>query len=131
VIGIENVAHLRTEHLSGRFESHAFLNKKLLTAKDVPGDFLARRGAQMLKALVGDDLIESEMKYGGKFRMRGNFNIIVTSNNRLRVGMEDDEPAWRRRLIVIRFGGSAPDKRIANFGDTLLREEGKAFWRGW
>jgi len=34
----------------------------------------------MIKALVGDDLIESEMKYGPKFRMRGNFNIVVTSN---------------------------------------------------
>jgi len=125
IIGVENVAHLRTEHLPGRFESHAFLNKLLLTAKDVPGDFLARRGAQMIKALVGDDLIESEQKYGGKFRMRGNFNVVVTSNNRLRLAMEDDEPAWRRRLIVIRFEGQQPVKRIANFGEILLREEGE------
>jgi len=123
IIGLVNVAHLRTDHLPGRFETHGFLNKTLLTAKDVSGDFLARKGAQMLKALVGDDLIESELKYGGKFRLRGNFNIVVTTNNRLRLAMEEDEPAWRRRLLVINFAGTPPKQRIANFGGSLLREE--------
>jgi putative DNA primase/helicase len=123
IIGLDNVAHFRADHLGSRFETHAFLHKTLLTAKDVPGDYLAHAGAQMIKALVGDDLIQAEMKYGGKFRLHGNFNLIVTSNNRLRLAVEEDEPAWRRRVIIIRFEGSPPEKRIANFAEVLLREE--------
>lgn len=123
ILGLANVAHLRTDHLAGRFETHAFLGKKLLTAKDVPADFLNRRGAQMIKALVGDDLIEAEAKFGGKTRLRGNFTIVVTSNSRLTVTLQDDEPAWRRRLLVVRFEGQPAPKRVANFADVLLKEE--------
>lgn len=123
ILGVANVAHLRTEHLPGRFETHAYLGKKLLTAKDVPPDFLSRRGAQMIKALVGDDLIEAEAKFGGKTRLRGNFTIVVTSNSRLTVPLQDDELAWRRRLLVVRFEGQPAPKRVANFADVLLKEE--------
>ncbi|HEY3899571.1 MAG TPA: DUF5906 domain-containing protein [Chthoniobacter sp.] len=123
IVGLENVAHLRTDHLPGRFETHGFLNKSLLTAKDVPSNFLERSGAPMLKALVGDDLVEAEAKYGGKFRMRGRFNVVITTNNRLRLAIEEDAPAWRRRLLVLNFAGNQPKQRIANFADLLLREE--------
>lgn len=123
VLGLDNVAHLRTDHLPGRFETHAFLNKSLLTAKDVPVNFLEKRGAQMLKALVGDDLFEAEAKYGGKHRMRGRFSVIVTTNNRLRLAMEEDAPAWRRRLLVVNFAGDQPKQRVSNFADVLLHDE--------
>jgi len=33
IIGENNVAHLRTSHLGGRFETSAFLCKRLLVAK--------------------------------------------------------------------------------------------------
>lgn len=41
IIGENNVAHLRTSHLNGRFETSAFLGKRLLVGKDVPGDTLS------------------------------------------------------------------------------------------
>ncbi len=123
IMGLDNVAHFRADHLASRFETSAFRNKTLLTAKDVPGDYLAHKGAQMIKALVGGDPFEAEIKYGGKSRLHGSFNLIVTSNNRLRLVVEDDEDAWRRRLLIIRFEGKPVEKRIANFAELLLRKE--------
>ena len=125
IVGVANVAHLRTQHLTGRFESHGFQGKKLLTAKDVPSNFLGNTGAKALKALVGADLIETEQKFGDKFQLRGNLNIIVTSNGRLRLPLEDDEGAWRRRLLVLDFSRKEKAKRISHFEDVLLKEEGE------
>jgi P4 family phage/plasmid primase-like protien len=125
IIGVENVAHLRTDHLASRFETYAYLHKTLLAAKDVPADFLTRRGAKMLKALVGDDQLEAEQKFGGKHRLRGDLNVIVTSNSRLRVTLEGDAEAWRRRLLLLEFNRQFPAKRVANFAEVLLHEEGE------
>ena len=99
LIGLDNVAHFRADHLASRFETSAFRDKVLLTAKDVPGDYLAHKGAKMIKALVGGDFFEAEIKYGGKSRLHGNFNLIVTSNSRLRPG---------RRGRRIRMASPAP-----------------------
>jgi phage/plasmid-associated DNA primase len=77
----------------------------------------------MVKSLVGADLIESERKFGGKHRMRGNFDIIITSNTRLRVNLDGDKEAWGRRLLVVRFNATNGTKRVSNFAQVLLREE--------
>jgi len=123
IVGLSNVANLRTQHLAGRFESHGFQGKKLLTAKDVPSKFLGNAGAKAIKALVGADLIETEQKFGDKFQLRGNLNIIVTSNGRLRLPLEEDEGAWRRRLLVLDFSRKEKAKRVPHFDDVLLKEE--------
>ena len=124
IVGLDNVAHFRADHLDNRFETSAFRNKTLLTAKDVPGDYLVHKGARAIKALVGGDPFEAEIKYGGKSRLHGNFNLIVTSNSRLRLAVEDDEDAWRRRLLILRFEGKPPAQRIANFAEVLFPRRG-------
>ena len=89
VIGRKNIAELRTNQLNERFEMAAFGGKTLLIGSDVPGNFLQRSGAEVLKKLTGRDLIEAEFK-GGNTRtsLSGVFNVLVTSNNRLRVRMD-------------------------------------------
>lgn len=125
ILGPENVAHLRTEHMGSRFETHGYHNKTLLSAKDVAGDFLSSKGAKMLKALVGDDQLETELKFGGKHRLRGDLQVTITSNSRLKLAVEDDEEAWRRRLLIVEFKRDEAPKRIPNFADVLLKEEGE------
>jgi phage/plasmid-associated DNA primase len=129
IIGVENVAHLRTEHLGGRFETHAYLGKTLIAAKDVAGDFLSSKGAKMIKALVGDDQLEAEQKFGGKHRFRGDLQLIITSNCRLKLAFEDDEEAWRRRLLIVEFDRQVPANRVPNFADVLLHDEGEGILR--
>jgi len=96
----------------------------------VPGDFLMRRGASMLKVLVGGDPISAEGKgLNGDFAMFGTFNIVMTCNSRLRIRLEDDAGAWRRRLLVVRYDKPPPAKRILDFHVPLLREEGSGILR--
>jgi hypothetical protein len=62
VRGLKNCTALRTRFLHERFELGRLFGFSLLTAKDVPGDFLEEDGAQALKKLVGHDYIPGEVK---------------------------------------------------------------------
>ena len=119
-----NVAHLRTKHLNGRFETSAFLGKRVLVGKDVPGDTLSEKGARLLKSLVGGDLLQAEIKYNPtKQMLRGNFHVVIASNSNLRIALDGDEEAWRRRLLVVDFNREKPAKPISNYADVLVAEE--------
>jgi len=125
LVGAVNTYQLRTEHLLERFETYRYRGKTLLIGPDVRGDFLMERGASMLKVLVGGDPISPEGKgANGDFQLFGTFNIVMTCNSRLRVRLEDDAGAWRRRLLVVRYEKPAPTKRILDFDKVLLQEEG-------
>ncbi len=125
LVGMVNVTQLRTQHLHERFEIFAFLRKTLLVGVDVDADFLASKGATAIKGLVGGDWFAAEKKGGnGSFQIQGCFNVIMTSNCRLRVRLQGDVGAWRRRLLIIRYEAPPPSREIKNFSDVLLREEG-------
>ena len=115
LVGVENTHQLRTECLHERFETYRFRGKTLLIGPDVPGDFLMRKGASMLKVLVGGDPISAEGKgLNGDFAMFGTFNIVMTCNSRLRIRLEEDAGAWRRRLLVVRYEKPPPANRYCN-----------------
>ena len=79
----------------------------------------------MLKAMVGGDPIDVELKHGnGSFSMNGRFNALITCNERLRVRLEGDSGAWERRMAIINFEGPKPTKRIPDFGNVLFKSEG-------
>lgn len=125
IIGLHACAHLRTSNLGGRFETHSFHGKTILVAKDVKPDFLANGGAAVIKSLTGADRFQTEQKYGGKFDIRGSFYVVVTSNTPLPIALNDDEQAWRRRLLVYQFSRRAPDRIIPDFEEILVNEEGE------
>jgi P4 family phage/plasmid primase-like protien len=130
LVGIENTYQLRTECLHERFETYRYRGKTLLIGPDVRGSFLMEKGASMLKVLVGGDPISAEGKgLNGDFAMFGTFNIVVTCNSRLRIRLEDDAGAWRRRLLVVRYEKPPPAKRILDFDHALLRDEGSGILR--
>ena len=130
LVGLENSYQLRTEVLMERFETYRYRGKTLLIGPDAPGDFLMQRGASMLKVLVGGDPISAEGKgLNGDFPMFGTFNIVMTCNSRLRIRLEDDTAAWRRRLLVVRYEKPPPAKRILDFHVPLLRDEGSGILR--
>jgi P4 family phage/plasmid primase-like protien len=130
VIGPANVCQLRTEHLSERFELSRFLRKTVLSGKDVPGHFLQTEGAHVLKALVGHDLLSAERKGSNcEFQLRGEFGVAVSCNSRLRVKLDGDVDAWRRRLLIMRYEKPKPSRRLLDFAKTLLTEEASGILR--
>lgn len=125
LIGRENVTQLRTEHLNERFELFRMLMRTLLVGVDVDANFLSSKGAPVIKGLVGGDWFDAEQKGGtGSFQFQGKFNILMTSNCRLKVKLQGDVGAWRRRMLIVRYEAPAPKKKIPDFGELLIREEG-------
>jgi len=125
VIGQINVTELRTQYLSGRFEIYRYQKKTLLVGVDVPGKFLSEKGSYVIKSLVGGDLLDAEQKGGtGNFQIQGNFCILITANSRLQVNLDGDIGAWKRRLLICRFEGKPPAKKIPDFADILIKKEG-------
>ncbi|MCO5053404.1 MAG: phage/plasmid primase, P4 family [Verrucomicrobiae bacterium] len=126
VVGERNAYQMRTEQLDGRFEMYRFIRKTLLFASDVPGDFLTQTAAHHIKSLVGGDPITPEAKGSNEtFYMYGTFNLIINCNARLRVRLDDDQEAWRRRLLIIRYENPPPAKKILDFDKVLMQEEGE------
>lgn len=125
VIGIKNVGQLRTEHLNKQFELFGFVGKTLLAGKDVPSDFLLAKSAHVIKALVGHDLLTAEKKgHSEPVPLYGDFNIGITCNADLNIRLEGDLGAWRRRMMIVRYQNQPPARRITDFAERLLGEEG-------
>ena len=125
IVGRWLCAELRTAHATGRFETGSFKGKTLLTGKDVDSNYMNGAGARVLKFLTGNDTMTGEYKNSNtRHDIEGNFNIIITSNNTQRINFDGDIDAWRRRILVIRYENPPPEKKIANFDDLLLEEEG-------
>lgn len=130
LVGRQNCAQLRTEMLAERFELARLVGKTLLTGKDVPGHFLQSKGAHVLKALTGGDSLDTEIKSKmGSHTLDGEFCAIVTSNSRLKVRLDGDTGAWRRRLMIVNYDRVKPERPIPDFARQLLEEEGTGILR--
>lgn len=124
IIGETNVVGLRTEHLHQRFELWNYVGKTFLVGADVPGNFLMTEGAHNLKALVGKDILTAEKKNGDSVTIIGDFNVGLTSNSRLRVKLDGDTDAWRRRLMIINYELPKPAHPNPRFVEELIASEG-------
>lgn len=123
VVGPSNVAGLRTEHLHQRFELWNYVGKTFLVGADVPGNFLMTEGAHVLKALVGKDVLTAEKKNGESVTIIGDFNIGLTSNSRLKVKLDGDTDAWRRRVLIVNYELPPPARPNPRFLEELLASE--------
>ena len=125
LVGPENTAQLRTQHLHDRFEVGSFIGCTLLNGPDVNPKFFLSPGAEVLKALTGGDFLRGELKQGNaRPVIRGTFNVIVASNEELRIKVQGDRDAWARRMVVVPFHKHSLARRIPHFENVLLREEG-------
>jgi len=126
IIGVKNVTELRMDHLSERFELYRYVDKTLICGKDVPGTFLNSKPAHIIKKLVGGDVLSGEAKHGNDtYVVKGNFNVIITTNTRLRVKLDSDLGAWRRRMLIVDYERESAEKPIAHFDEQLITEEGE------
>ena len=125
LLGRPNYGTIRLEHTTGRFELGRLIGRSLLTAKDVAPDFLSKSGGANLKALTGSDFIEVEFKNSNeRSDIRGDFNVIITSNSILRLQIASDIEAWRRRILWIDYRNAPVKNKVNNFADVLIEEEG-------
>ena len=128
LISRTNCHELRLSQVDrSRFETQRYIGKTLLTGKDVKSDFLDTPGAFKLKALTGGDTMTCENKHScNTAEIAGKFNVLITSNASLRVRLDNDAAAWKRRMLWIKFDRPAVplEKRIDNFAELLIQQEG-------
>ena len=126
LVGGENCTELRMKHLGNPFEIAGFIGKSLLLGNDVGSNFLRCENADLLKKICGGNMLDAEIKgVTKKFQIKGLFKMIITSNSRLLVKVDDDMGAWERRMLWVTFDGPPPAKPIPDFAGVLLREEGE------
>lgn len=125
MVGEENCEQLRTELLLERFEVGSYVGATALFGSDVPGHFLMQKGAYVIKSLTGGDLIRGEVKgVREKVSFRGEFNLGITCNSRLKLDLNADAAAWSRRLLIIPYACERPENPIAGFALHLFENEG-------
>ena len=125
VIGADNCVEMRTEQLGERFEIARFIGKTLLIGSDVPSSFLLKKYAGRLKSLCGHDRLTAEVKGVQEgVQLEGRFNMIITANDKLRLNIDGDAEAWKRRVLWIPFERPPVQYRIPDFDKILLQNEG-------
>ena len=125
IIGPQNMATLRTSLLGTRFELGRFLGRTVLYGADVAPDFLNCGSASVLKSLTGGDPMTLEFKStNARPEITCAFNVILTSNTHLRVRLQGDADAWRRRLRIVRYENPPPEKVVADLSESIVAEEG-------
>ena len=126
IVGDKYCAELRKGYFADKFEAAGYIGHSLLLGSDVDPDFLLGKDAGTVKKLCGGNLIDAEIKgVTKKFPLEGRFKIIITSNDRLKVRVENDMGAWGRRRLDVPFVGLPPENPIDDFDKVLLEEEGE------
>jgi P4 family phage/plasmid primase-like protien len=125
LVGESNVGQLRTNQLDGRFEIARYAKRTLLLGPDVRPDFLSCDGAVILKAIIGGDTFDIEHKNSNDTEsIEGRWNVAVTANSSLKLQLNEDEDAWRRRLVIVYYDAPFSGNREPGIEERLLREEG-------
>lgn len=125
LVGVEAAAELRVRRLDERFEMSALVGKRLLVGMEINPNLLNGDGLGRLKALVGHDRMEAELK--GRNRrasINGDFHVVLYGNQLNQQQWSADLDAFRRRLLIVEYSKQPPATVIPNLADTLWMEEG-------
>ena len=124
LVGVEQTAELRVDKFTERFELSAYLGRRLLVAPEIPSDLLSIKGIGRLKALVGQDRMEAELKnQNRRVPVNGDFHVILHGNRLCSHLWSPDVDAFRRRLLIVEFNRQRPVKVVPNLAEELWREE--------
>lgn len=124
LIGVGQTAELRVEQLTERFEMSAYRGRRLLIGVEIPADLLSTKGIGRLKALVGHDRMEAELKiWNRRVPIRGDFHALLTGNSLDPQPWSPAVDAFRRRLLIVAFNQGLPAKVMLNLATELWHEE--------
>ena len=124
LVGVGLTAEMRPDKFCERFELSAYLGRRLLIAPEIPSDLLTLKGVGRLKALVGQDRMEAELKcQNRRVPLQGDFHVLLHGNRLVPQEWSPDLDAFRRRMLIVEYNGSRPPKIIPNLAETLWAAE--------
>lgn len=87
-----------------------------------------RLNVSKIKSLTGGDMVSAALKYQNQFEFKPTAKLLLATNHRPRVPDTDDS-IWRR-MFIVPFNIAVPeDRKMDNFSDYLLSEEGPGILR--
>lgn len=116
LLGSDNVSNIPWQSLSDRFKTAELFGKLANIFADLPSKSVDDNG--MFKALTGEDYITAERKNKDPFSFRPYARLLFSCNEIPR-NYGDRSDGFYRRLIIVRFDKSVPEKRR----DPNLREK--------
>ena len=116
LLGSDNVSNVPWQSLSDRFKTAELFGKLANIFADLPSKSVDDNG--MFKALTGEDYITAERKNKDPFSFRPYARLLFSCNEIPR-NYGDRSDGFYRRLIIIRFDKSVPEKKR----DPNLREK--------
>ncbi len=127
LLGSENVSNIPWQNLADRFNKAELFGKLANIFADLPSKSIDDNG--MFKALTGEDYITGERKNKDPFSFRPYARLLFSCNEIPR-NYGDRSDGFYRRLIIIRFDKSVPEKkRDPNLREKLATErDGILMW---
>lgn len=124
LIGVGQTAELRVNQLTERFEMAAYRGRRLLIGIEIPADLLSTEGIGRLKALVGNDRMEAELKNRNRrVPVCGDFHALLTGNSLDPQPWSPAVDAFRRRLLIVAFNQGRSAKVVLKLAAELWHEE--------
>lgn len=117
---------LSARNLGDKFGSSFLAGSiRVVSFTDAKGSALTGEVGELVKGLTGGDYKQDRAPHAQLLStIKGDKIFLLTSNSVPKVDLDDDSAAWERRIRPFRFSSYHVEKRIADFGQLLLREEG-------
>jgi len=124
LVGWSRVGIVREQLFKNEFELSHYAGKNFLFHPDMPTDFLNRPDASLFKQLVGGDPMWAEVRAEDERRVvEGNFPVILACNGKPRFHIDEDAPAWLRRLVVLSFKQPGHEQHFGKMAELILKTE--------
>jgi phage/plasmid-associated DNA primase len=90
----------------------------------MPTEFLHRPDASLFKQLVGGDPVWAEVRASDeRMVLEGNYPVILACNGKPKIHIDEDSPAWLRRLVVLSFKTPSHEQHFGKMAELLLKDE--------
>jgi putative DNA primase/helicase len=120
IIGKQNVSNVPWQELGDRFKTALLYGKLVNVFADLPNKPIEDAG--IFKALVGEDRLTGEVKYGHPFSFVNKARLLFSANE-LPKNLADRTDAFYRRLLIIPFVHQVAENQIDSKLTQKLLEE--------
>jgi putative DNA primase/helicase len=124
LISWQRVGIVREQLFKNEFELAHYAGKNFLFHPDMPTEFLNRPEASMFKQLVGGDPLWCDVKAEDeRMVVEGNFPVVLACNGKPKFHIDEDAPAWLRRLVVLSFKQPGHEQHFGKMAELILQTE--------
>ena len=121
IIGIDSVSFLSAKDFSGRFDVGEIRDKQMNVCMDLPQRAWNVETVGKVKAVTGNDMIRSDVKYKESVRFKPSVRLLFGAN--YPIGIDCQDEAFLERMVVIPFTVRVPkEKQDMNLEEKLLKE---------